>query len=225
VKDLETQAMAPGLHAEEMGTEMKKMIYRLRKNKFYSKKFQEIFNEEIQPKHFVYVLASYERSLISGNNAYFKFRSSGDRSLMDKDALKGMELFFSERTNCSACHNGNLFTDFSLQNIGLEKVYKDPGLARASSLLEDSGLFKTPTLLNVEYTAPYMHNGSINTLEKVVDFYNSGGEDHPNKSKLIKPLNLNMDEKRYLVEFLKSLTDEDLKQKTGIFKTPVLEYE
>lgn len=218
VKDLETQAQAPGLHAEEMGTEMKKMIYRLRSNKFYKKKFKEIYKEEIDVKHFVYVIAAYERTLIAGNSKY-------DRNELGFEEQKGKDLFFSTRTNCSKCHNGNLFTDFSFQNIGLYTWYVDPGLARANYLAEDSGRFKTPSLRNVEYTAPYMHDGSISTLDEVVEFYNSGGKDHKNKSEFIKPLDLTKEEKKYLVLFLKSLTDEDLKNQKGIFKSPDLIYQ
>ncbi len=218
VMDLETQAQAPGLHAEEMGSEMKKMIYRLRNNKFYRKKFREIYNEEIDVKHFVYVLASYERTLIAGKSKY-------DRNDFNTDEQKGKDLFFSTRTNCSKCHNGNLFTDFSFQNIGLYEVYEDPGLARVNSSATDSGKFKTPSLRNVEYTAPYMHDGSIVALENVVEFYNSGGEKHKNKSEFIKPLSLSKEEKRCLVLFLKSLTDDDLKNKKGVFKSPNLIYQ
>jgi cytochrome c peroxidase len=217
VSDLETQALAPGLHSEEMGTEMKAMIYRLRKNTFYRKKFKEVFGEEIELKHFVYAIASYERTLIAANNDYY-------RAAMSDEAKKGSDLFFSDRINCSKCHNGNLFTDFSFQNIGLYEVYPDPGLARVNSLAKDSGKFKTPSLLNIEYTAPYMHDGSIATLEDVIEFYNTGGKDHPNKNKWIKPLNLTEDEKKCLVSFLKALTDEDLEVKKGIFKTPTLNY-
>ncbi len=217
VFDLETQALAPGLHTEEMGTEMKKMIYRLRKNRFYTKKFKEVFGEEIDVKHFVFALASYERTLIAANSKF-------DRDELNMDEKKGKELFFSTRTNCSQCHKGNLFTDFSFQNIGLYEVYTDPGLARTNSLAADSGKFKTPTLRNIEYTAPYMHDGSLATLDEVIEFYDAGGEDHLNKSEWVKPLNLTEDEKKCLVAFLKALTDEDLKNKTGIFKTPNLTY-
>ncbi len=217
VFDLETQALAPGLHAEEMGTEMKKMIYRLRSNPFYSKKFKEVFSEEVDVKHFVYVLACYERTLISANSRY-------DQLKLSKEETTGKDLFFSEKTNCSQCHNGNLFTDFSFQNIGLYEVYDDPGLARVNSMANDSGRFKTPSLRNIEFTAPYMHDGSMATLEEVVDFYNSGGKNHPNKSEWVKPLGLTDAEKKSLVSFLKCLTDEDLKNKKGIFATPNLIY-
>jgi cytochrome c peroxidase len=224
VTDLETQALAPGLHSEEMGTEMKAMIYRLRGNKFYRKKFKETFNTDtIELKHFVYAIANYERTLIAYYNPYEKHKTTGGSYSVEEK--EGEKLFFSNRTNCSKCHNGNLFTDFSFQNIGLSKWYEDPGVARATSLPKDSGMFKTPTLLNIEYTDPYMHDGSISTLEEVVEFYNSGGKDHPNKSKFIQPLRLSDHEKKCLVDFLKTLTDFDLKMRKGIFKTPELKYE
>ena len=225
VQDLETQAQAPGLHEEEMGTKMKDMIYRLRKNTFYRKKFRQVFHEEIDVKHFVYALACYERTLIAANSPYNRFYTTGDSAVLTADEKKGMELFFSDRTNCSQCHQGKLFTNFSFQNIGLYEWYEDPGLARVNSLAKDSGLFKTPTLLNVAYTAPYMHDGNMATLEDVIEFYNTGGKKHPNKSKWVKPLGLTEEEKKCLVSFLKTLTDEDLKKGEGIFKKPELSYQ
>jgi cytochrome c peroxidase len=224
VMDLETQALAPGLHEAEMGTELKQMIYRLRKNKFYHSKFKEIFKQEIELKHFVYVIACYERTLIAANSKYDQFLQSKDSTLLSKEEKQGMNLFFSDRTQCSQCHNGNLFTDFSIQNIGLYEVYIDPGLARANSLGADSGKFKTPTLRNIEFTSPYMHDGSFTTLEEVVEFYDLGGKNHRAKSKWIKPLHLTVQEKKSLVSFLKILTDGDLKNGKGIFKTPILNY-
>lgn len=224
VKDLETQALAPGLHADEMGTEMKKMIYRLRKNKFYSRKFKQVFGEEADVKHVVYALACYERTLIAGNSKYDRYMGTNDSTIFSQEEWEGYNLFFSERTNCSKCHNGNLFTDFSFQNIGLYEYYMDPGLNRATVLKTDSGKFKTPTLRNIEYTGPYMHDGSVKSLEEIVELYNDGGKNHPNKSEWIKPLGLNEEEKHSLISFLKCLTDEDLKKKQGIFKTPELSF-
>jgi cytochrome c peroxidase len=214
-----------GLHDEEMGTEMKQMIFRLRKNNFYKKKFKDTFGcDTIELKHFVYAVASYERTLISANNYNFNHQVQTHLEPVEKNVQLGTELFFG-KANCNKCHNGDLFTDFSIQNIGLYQWYDDPGLARVNNSPKDSGKFKTPTLLNIEYTAPYMHDGSIATLEEVVEFYNSGGKNHPNKSEFIKPLNLTKEEKKSLVIFLKNLTDEDLKNKTGIFKTPELKFE
>lgn len=225
VPDLETQALAPGLHDAEMGTEMKQMIFRLRKNKFYKRKFKDTFGcDTIELKHFVYAIASYERTLISYNNRYQQNIIEGDKAPLTNEEILGKKIFFG-KANCSQCHLGNLFTDFSLQNIGLYERYEDPGLARANNLAIDSGKFKTPTLLNVEYTAPYMHDGSLATLEEVVEFYNSGGRNHPNKNQWIQPLKLSDDEKKSLVAFLKTLTDTDLKNKEGIFKTPQLVFE
>ncbi len=223
VNNLETQALAPGLHSSEMGTEMRKMIYRLRNNSFYSKKFKDVFGEEVDVKHFVYVLACYERTLIACNNRYAEFIGNLNATgVFSEEEIDGYNLFVEN--DCDECHTGSLMTDFSFQNIGLYEWYDDPGLARATDLPGDSGKFKTPTLLNVEYTAPYMHDGSLASLEEVVEFYNSGGKAHKNKSEFIKPLNLTDIEKKSLVSFLKTLTDDDLKNKNGIFKKPTLKY-
>jgi cytochrome c peroxidase len=126
---------------------------------------------------------------------------------LNAEEIKGMELFFSEKTNCSKCHNGFLFTDFSFQSLGLPNRTHDPGRMRISREDSDSGKFKTPGLRNVALTYPYMHDGSLHTLEEVVEFYDQGGGNSPNKSTWIKPLALAVEEKKALIRFLHTLTD------------------
>ena len=121
---------------------------------------------------------------------------------------RGMALFFSEKTNCSQCHAGFNFTNYALENNGLYTEYADPGRFRLTGLETDRARFKMPTLRNVSLTAPYMHDGSLQTLESVVAHYDSGGKSHPNKSVLVRPLGLTATEKADLVAFLRSLTDE-----------------
>ena len=116
-----------------------------------------------------------------------------------------MALFFSERTQCSSCHSGPFFTDYQFYSLGLED--SDIGLERRTYSASDRGKFKTPTLRNIELTAPYMHNGSMSSLEEVVSFYNSGGGTRSTKDVRIKPLNLLKEEEAALVAFLKTLTD------------------
>ena len=118
-----------------------------------------------------------------------------------------MALFFSDRLQCSTCHGGFNFTDYRFANNGLDTAYADIGRMRFSGKESDRGLFKVPSLRNVAVTGPYMHDGSIATLQEVVAHYNSGGALHPNKSPLIQPLNLSASEKQQLVAFLFALTD------------------
>ena len=113
----------------------------------------------------------------------------------------------SNKTNCSKCHSGFNFTNNTFQNNGLYETQADSGRMRLTKLESDRGLFKVPTLRNIEVTAPYMHDGSIQTLEQIIEHYNNGGQNVLNKSDLIKPMHLSIQEKQDLVSFLKSLTD------------------
>jgi cytochrome c peroxidase len=116
-------------------------------------------------------------------------------------------LFMSEKTNCSKCHQGFNFSNYAFENNGLYEVYADSGRMRLTRLEGDRALFKVPTLRNVKFTAPYMHDGSLSTLKDVINHYNSGGQQHPNKSQLIKPLGLTIQEQADLLAFLESLSD------------------
>lgn len=206
VPDLETQVIAPVQHEEEMGINLRDLLQRLEKHPYYKKQFQLAFGEKPTPGNFVRALACFERTLISGNSPYDQF-IHGDTNVLTAQQKFGMELFFSERLQCSQCHGGFNFTNYGFENIGLYEHYNDLGLARATADTNDIGKFKVPTLRNISLTYPYMHDGSISNLEDVIEFYNAGGLTHQNKSKLIKPLNLSEIEKKSLVAFLHSLTD------------------
>jgi cytochrome c peroxidase len=131
-----------------------------------------------------------------------RFLKSIDYSVLEK---QGMELFFSERTQCSSCHALPFFTDYQFYSLGFED--SDIGLERRTYSASDRGKFKTPTLRNIELTAPYMHNGSMSSLEEVVSFYNNGGGTLTTKDSRVKPLYLLKEEEVALVAFLKTLTD------------------
>lgn len=153
-------------------------------------------------------IACFERTILSGNSRYDQFLQ-GKNTALSAAGRRGMDLFFGEKTNCPQCHGGFNFTNYAFENNGLYEDYPDPGRFRLSGDEADRALFKVPTLRNVDVTAPYMHDGSLPTLEDVVEHYNSGGKNHPHKSNLIKPLGLTMQEQADLVAFLKSLTDDD----------------
>ncbi|MFY0672500.1 MAG: cytochrome-c peroxidase [Bacteroidia bacterium] len=173
-----------------------------------------------EPNYFVITraLATFERSLISGNSAYDKFKFDNQENALTKREKKGMELFFSERIGCGNCHSGINFTNYTFENNGLYEQYTDEGRRRLTGKDEDNGLFKVPSLRNVEFTAPYMHDGSIETLEDVIEHYNEGGEDFENKSRLIKPLNLSEKEKSQLLAFLIALSDYSFINQEEFFK-------
>jgi len=127
---------------------------------------------------------------------------------MSESAVRGRDLFFSERVNCAACHVGANLADEKYHNLGIGMDAKDPDVGRmaVTKKAEDYGAFKTPTIRNVEFSAPYMHDGSLETLMDVVEHYNKGGTPNKNLSNKIKKLNLTEQEKKDLVEFMKACT-------------------
>lgn len=153
-------------------------------------------------------IANFERSLISNSSYFDQYHYEGQEDALTDAQKRGLGLFYSEKTNCFKCHGGPNFTNYSFENNGLYEDYSDQGRRRLTDLDSDEGLFKVPSLRNVEVTGPFMHDGSMITLSEVIDHYNSGGENHPNKSSIIRPLHLTTQEKKDLVAFLLSLTDE-----------------
>ena len=127
---------------------------------------------------------------------------------MSNSAKRGRVLFFSTRVNCSACHVGANLADEKYHNLGVGIDLEKPDLGRyeITKKDEDWGAFKTPTVRNVVYSAPYMHDGSLATLEEVVEHYNKGGVPNKNLSPKIVKLNLTPEEKTDLVEFMKACT-------------------
>ncbi len=203
---LELQAMGPLTAHDEMAIEPRVLVAKLQAIPEYQKAFSRVFPEGITMLNVTKAIASFERTLVTNRSAYDKYRA-GDEKAMSVAAVRGMELFFGESGDCFHCHNGFNFTTETLHNTGLKKTNPDLGLARITNRPEDAGKFKTPTLRNVALTAPYMHDGSIATLEKALEHYNKGGEDNPNVDMLMRPLGLSKTEINDLIEFLKALTD------------------
>lgn len=203
---LELQAVGPLTAHDEMGLEPEELAQKLGAIPEYARAFQEVFGQPPSLKAVTYAIAAFERTLVSYNSPFDRYQA-GDDSAMSQAALRGMELFFSEKGDCFHCHVGPDFTDDEPRNTALYTVYKDIGLARATGKDEDVGKFKTPTLRNVALTAPYMHDGSIQTLREAVQHYNRGGEPNLNADALIRPLGLTDSEVDDLVAFLESLTD------------------
>lgn len=205
VPTLETQALVPLHDSLEMGMNMMDAIQKLNEDKDLMALAKKAFGRDsIDPWVVTRALAIFQRMFVSGDS-YFDRHKIGQKDALSESALRGMELFFSDRTKCGSCHGGIFFTDFDFYNIGIPS--DDPGRYRVTHLPSDSGKFKTPTLRNIALTSPYMHNGSLNSLRDVLDYYNRGGNDSANKDPRIRPLGLNEDELRDLKEFLESLTD------------------
>jgi cytochrome c peroxidase len=144
-------------------------------------------------------LASFVRSILSGDSRFDRF-IDGDRTALSADEQAGLQLFRG-KGNCIACHVGPNFTDERLHNTGIawrDGKFADSGAGR--------GDFKTPTLREVARTGPYMHDGSLTSLDDIVDYYNRGGNANPQLDPELHPLHLSVDEKRSLVQFLRSLS-------------------
>ncbi|HTN17496.1 MAG TPA: cytochrome c peroxidase [Chitinophagaceae bacterium] len=200
VPTLEMQVLVPIQEHDELNTNILDIADKLRQNPMYVALAQKAYNREIDAFVITRSLANFERSLISGNAAY-------DQDELSSIARYGKQLFFSERTGCSKCHGGFNFSNYAFENNGLYRQYADSGRMRLTRDESDRAKFKVPSLRNIAFTAPYMHDGSVGSLEAVVAHYNAGGAEHPNKSKLIRPLGLNKAEQAALVAFLNALSD------------------
>lgn len=242
---LEKQARVP-LFAESplelgMGSRLDEVLQRLREDARYPTLFRDAFPDEKQPiteTNVVKAIASFQRTLISGNSPYDRYLR-GEIDALSASAKRGMELFFGERAECYHCHSGPHFTNSfrakdtklserDFQNTGLYNVNGEgaypgdnTGLYEFTGLAKDMGRFRVPPLRNVALTAPYMHDGSIATLEGVLDHYTAGGRDvtsgpyvgdgrlSPLKNPLVRPFELSTQERADLIAFLESLTDTD----------------
>ncbi|MDO8998297.1 MAG: cytochrome c peroxidase [Bacteroidota bacterium] len=206
VSTLEKQILVPIQEHNEFNFNIIEIAKRLQVNQEYLQLSRKAYNREFDYYVITRALANFERSLISGESKYDKYKQ-GVVKLSEKE-MKGMDLFFSKKTNCSECHSGFNFSNYMFENNGLYETYKDIGRKRLTEKEEDLEKFKVPTLRNIELTAPYMHNGSMKTLEDVVKHYNSGGKNNKQKNNLVKPLNLTTIEQQNLIAFLKTLTDK-----------------
>jgi len=205
VPTLEMQVLVPIQEHNEFNNNILDFAKRLSSNQKLQDLSYLAYNRPLDFYVIPRALATFERSLISGNSKYDQYKK-GTLSLSDEEQ-KGMNLFFSDRTNCSDCHSGFNFTNYQFENNGLYETYNDPGRKRLTGLDSDLAKFKVPSLRNIEVTAPYMYDGSLPDLEAVLNHYNSGGKQHPNKSEKIQNLQLNQDEKKQIIAFLKTLTD------------------
>ncbi|MGE3617371.1 MAG: MbnH family di-heme enzyme, partial [Gemmatimonadales bacterium] len=241
---LEPQALVPmfGDTPVEMGLAGldSVVVGRLRKERRYQLLFRAAFpgrGDPVSVANVTRAIAAFERTLISGDSPYDRAHSGGDPSAMSAKAKEGEELFFSENLECFHCHGGFNFTgsvdyvgkglpEIEFHNTGLYNVdgqggYPVPntGIHEVTGRAEDMGRFKAPTLRNVAVTGPFMHDGSIATLEDVVDHYAAGGRTvvsgpnqgvgsrNPFKSPFVGGFELEPGEKEAVVAFLVSLTD------------------
>lgn len=211
---LEDQVRYPLMHPREMRNTPARAVEYLAADPAYVLLFKQAFGDEtIVWDRVAKAIASFERTLLSGNSAFDRFMA-GDPAALSASAQRGFQLF-SGRAGCIACHSYSktspFFSDFEFHNTGLGWA-ESPDLGRyeISKEREDKGAFRTPSLRNVVGTGPYMHDGRMASLEEVVDFYSRGGENNPFLDKRIRPLGLSPQEKADIISFLQSLTGESM---------------
>jgi cytochrome c peroxidase len=174
----------------------------------YQAEFRKVFGTELNPDGVARAIAAYERTILSGNAPYDRFRA-GHTSALSGAARRGLTLF-EGKARCVTCHAGFNFTDESYHNLGVGMDRPTPDLGRhtVTKREEHKGAFKTPTLRDVARHPPYMHDGSLRSLGDVIAFYDRGGTPNPWLSGDIRPLGLTPDEQSDLVAFLEALTGE-----------------
>ena len=207
VPTLEMQILVPVQEHAEFDFNILLIAERLNRMPEYVAASMEAYGILPDPFVITRAIGCFERTLLSGESRYDLYTQGKATALSPAEKL-GMVLFFSERLACSKCHGGFNFTDYSFQNNGLYEQYEDPGRFRLTGDPDDLSLFKVPAMRNIGVTAPYMHDGSMESLGEVINHYDSGGKNHIHKSKLIRPLGLTEMEKKSLEAFLMALTDQ-----------------
>lgn len=243
---LEDQVWGPLLAKNEM--DMPSIGYVVEKVRLlpeYKDLFEAAFGGPATAERIGFALASYQRTLVSGNSRFDRWYYGGDKKALNTLEQRGFDVF-RDKGRCITCHTVGekhaLFTDHKFYNTGIgwertmfperasyrvqlapgvfinlksellqsfEKPLPDVGRYEVTLNPKDSWAYRTPMLRNVELTAPYMHEGSLSTLEEVVDFYDKGGIDNPEKTPLLVPLKLTAAEKSALVAFMKTLTGDN----------------
>lgn len=204
---LEEQALQPIADPREMASSPEEAVTRLRADASYVAQFRAAFADEVTMLNLARALASFERTLLSGDSAVDRFRAGQVADLND-DAKQGLWLF-EGRGGCWRCHSGSTFSDGRFHNTGVGWGAGDLGRYEVTRREPDRGAFKTPTLRDVARTAPYMHDGSIATLEDVVRYYGKGGNPNHNLDRDLRPVDFSDADVRQLVAFLKALTSNE----------------
>jgi cytochrome c peroxidase len=204
--DLEQQALGPITSPGEMNMPIEQLTARLESIAEYKPLFAAAFpNEAMSAKTLAEAIATFERTVVS-ERAPFDLWIEGNEKAISEAAKRGFALF-NTKAQCSSCHEGWSFTNEGFQDIGLPS--EDIGRGKfLPDVVKMQHAFKTPGLREIARRSPYMHDGSIATLEQVVDHYDTSGVDRPSRSDLMKPLGLTAQEKADLVAFLKTLTSD-----------------
>ncbi len=221
-ESLEEQVLMPIQDEVEMGLTLTELVIKVEEQPYYPILFERVYgNEEVTSDRIALALSQFVRSIVSYQSKYDEGRVQVNRPDDDFPNFSELEnlgkrLFFSRETECSSCHTSDMFVGDEARNNGLDEILTDLGLGEVAGRNQDNGKFKTGSLRNIELTAPYMHDGRFETLEDVVEHYNSGVQDSPTLDNRLqrngRPVRMNLSdqEKAALVAFMKTLTDYEL---------------
>jgi cytochrome c peroxidase len=213
VHQLDLVPLNPIANPVEMDEDAQRIISKLKDMQKYRDQFEAAFgSDEITSERFLQALSQFMATIVSANAPYDRYvRNEG--TTLTSEQLGGHALF---KQHCASCHATDLFTDQSFRNNGFStaaNLLKDKGREEVTLNPEDRGKFKVPSLRNVEYTAPYMHNGKLKTLQEVLDFYSAGVQMTSTLDPILNQngklgIQLSSDDKKQIIAFLKTLTDE-----------------
>jgi len=203
INHIEIMPLAPITDTLEMAETMSNVVQKVAADSTYRALFKKAFKTEvIDDQKIFYALAQFMGTIISANADYDKYING--KLTFNVSQERGLNLF---RQHCESCHKEPLFTDFSFKNNGIDTAFADIGRGRITQDYNDYGKFKVPTLRNIEMTYPYMHDGRFYKLEDVIDHYSEGVKASHSKDASVNNLHLSTQEKKDLINFLKTLTD------------------
>ncbi len=221
---LEDQVLMPIQDDVEMGLTLTEMVEKIEEQPYYPVLFEQVYGDEsVTPERVSLALSQFVRSIVSYQSKYDEGRVQVNNPEQDFPNFTdienlGKDIFFSGRGDCARCHTSDLFVGDAPRNNGLDAVLTDLGLGAVTGNANDNGKFKVGSLRNIELTGPYMHDGRFETLEEVVEHYDSGVQAsatldnrlRQRNSNQPRRLNLTENEKAALVAFMKTLTDQTL---------------
>jgi cytochrome c peroxidase len=208
---MEAQAKVPIANPKEMGLTHDEAARKIAEVKGYAAYFRAAYGDsQVTIDRIAQALGTFQRTILTGNSPYDR-HLAGDRAALKADAARGLAIF-NDKAKCASCHTGPDLTDGRFHNVGagMQRRVQDLGRYDVTKKDADRGAFRTPILRNLSDTFPYMHDGSLATLEDVIDFFDRGGFPNPQLSPEIKPLGLSAEEKRDLLSFLGTLAGDKM---------------